>query len=180
MPHPIKITDKNFDSWLNVSRDPTTLASKPELTAQIGITLSLWAKIDYALMDLLISTVPKKGETLNAAIPAMYHSIINMTSRLDLVAAAIRMQRPNHYDDFIGKLNPEIRRRAQERIPIAHGHWAIWDLYPDDLILLPILDFKYRPPLRYTEKDFQQIQGRIRTLAKKVNAFNKRSRPNKF
>ena len=128
-------------------------------------------------MSLLIGTVPKKGETLNAAIPAMYHAIVNMTTRLDILAAAIRLQRPKFLDEFQTKIIPKIRQRAKERVPFAHGHWVIWDAYPKGLILKPILDFKYQKPMLYTMKDFEVIESRLQSLGNTISDFQKRSSP---
>ena len=128
-------------------------------------------------MHLLIGVVPKKGETLNAAIPAMYYAVANMTTRLDIIAAAIRLQRPKFFDEFQTRIIPEIRRRAKERVPFAHGSWVIWDAYPNGLILKPILDFKYQQPMLYTMKDFEEIESRLQGLQDTINDFSKRSSP---
>jgi hypothetical protein len=120
------LNEDEFITWVKTDRTPSNLLSRPELSAHFAVILSLWAAIDESLMSLLIGTVPKKGETLNAAIPAMYYAFANMTTRLDIIAAAIRLQRPKFFEEFQIKIIPEIRRRAKERVPFAHGRWVIW------------------------------------------------------
>ena len=100
-----------------------------------------------------------------------------MTTRLDIIAVAIRLQRPKFFDEFQTRIIPEIRRRAKERVPFAHGYWVIWDAYPNGLILRPILDFKYQKPMLYTMKDFEEIESRLQGLRDTINNFSKRSSP---
>ncbi len=177
MPQPIQMNEGEFITYVRIDQTPSNLLSRPELSAHFAVILSIWAAIDESLMSLLFVVVPKKGETLNAAIPAMYHAIANMTTRLDIIAAAIRLQRPKFLDEFHSKIIPEVRRRDKERVPFAHGRWVIWDAYPNGLILKPILDFKYKKPMLYTIKDFEEIESRLQGLQNTINDFSKQSSP---
>ncbi len=188
MPQPLKPPYE-----LNI--DPSTLADRPELAAQIGIIAALWARVEMWLGVILgdfLGTEPRLGLS-------MYFAIVSTSARMDTIAAVVAQRPLSVNPDKFEALMKRLRGCAKERNKIVHANWGISDKHTKAIIAVStdaqirfmhiesktynaehhssdvweqLIEESLRP-MAYTMTDFKQTQGRLIKLISDLQEFRK-------
>lgn len=180
------------------------LESRPVLAKHIGIIAGLWSDLEGRRAQLLSDMLKIEARLATA----MYFGIESDGGKQAVLKAVVREKFPDLLDEFT-KMSKSISNTAKERNNVIHGTWGlsnqntetlIWDDLGNNILELASLSENAdlimsgrspRPPkdvvaaplssLReYTEKDFINIEGRIKDRTEDIRQFGlkiwKRSR----
>jgi len=170
MPQPIRTKSGH---GFSARYEPFRVLERPNLAAKIGLVSTAWSGIEERLAILLsiILNPSQKGRDLFGH--AILNSVISIPAKINIFNSVIRVSRDSRkYKVLVDRLLPEVRTRAEERNRVIHAIWGVSISYPNDLIALPTWDRMVDPPIRYTEKDFDDIFKRITDTNDKLKAFH--------
>jgi hypothetical protein len=151
---------------------PQCILQRLKLAALIGALGAEWGEVDQMLVWTYDALISHDGGVVRAANPvniAVFETLGALNSRLDIIQSVIKIRTPSLFEEFI-PLRKFIRDRAGERGKYVHGHWAISDDFPDDLIVT-----SGAGNVRYQEHDFKQALDRATEVRVKVLDFHIRA-----
>lgn len=151
---------------------PKIVLERPRHAEGIGLVASEWAALEEQLILMFTYALFKDGsmevsETTHVAWRA-WDAMESLKARLDFIeSVSERRMDAELFAEFVGTIKPEIRKRAQERNRIVHGHWNTCNQFPDDIILW-VPGGKH---LRYSQRDFHDIADRIIDTSNRISEF---------
>jgi hypothetical protein len=149
---------------------PKIVLERPELAAGIGLVAAEWGALEEHLLTMCtfnIFTWDAAGVAAKEMTEFVLSQIDSLRARLDLVESILEKRLPAAFLGEWQKIAREVRKRANERNRVVHGHWHASFYFPNDLILRKFDD----DPLRYTVKDFTEIADRIIATSNQVQSF---------
>lgn len=185
MPQPLQPPyDVTFGSY-------DALRARPELAAEIGIIIAMWAEIECGLGLLLARLMGADAETGIT----IYNVIRSDAGKLEVLGQIAKERFGGAYSEEVKLLSEKLRARSLERNRIAHGLWGISQAHPDALVHLEPKDKLrwrsaiYASPTRlggeeaprvlslqpqlmiYNKRDFLEIQNRIEATAELLSTL---------
>ena len=152
---------------------PDALLENKELATQIAIIASTWAAIEDEIGQILASLFHHNSRKI---LITAFYTLNSLPAKISFIRKAAEQRLPEEmYREFNEKILSKLQPLSSQRAKVVHGMWGYSEEHPNSLILYPpiwLVVAGDRVPMKYTAKDFEDIQDRLNKMHGKTIAFS--------